>query len=266
VSTIAAGGRHTCAVTSGGGAKCWGFSNYGQLGNGTSAGFGSKQVDVVGLASGVGAITAGSDHTCAVTSGGGAKCWGANGYGLLGNGSTSDSSTPVDVTGLTSGVSAIAAGYQHTCALMNTGDAKCWGLNNGGQLGNDSTTAYSTKPVDVLLSANAAPKLTLGATSPQPLLAQQGITVTASCNKPCSLAATGSVRILGTRYVFGLTRASANLAARRRTLTLRFPAAAQKRFRLLRKPSQHARAVITVKATDKAGLTSTAKRTVVVRP
>jgi sugar lactone lactonase YvrE len=107
--------------------------------------------------------------------------------------------------------------------------------------------------------------LTLGGASAQPLLAQQGVTVTAKCSKPCSLAATGSVTILGTKYVFGLTRASAKLAPGTRTLTLHCSAAERKRFRKLLKPGQHARAVITVKAKDKAGNTSTSKRTVRVR-
>jgi sugar lactone lactonase YvrE len=111
----------------------------------------------------------------------------------------------------------------------------------------------------------AAPKLTLGGASTQRLLAQKGITVTARWIKPCSLSATGSVTILGTRYVFVLTRATAKLAVGTRTLTLRFPAAEQKRFRRLLKPGQRARATITVKATDKAGNTSTSKRTVVVQ-
>jgi hypothetical protein len=115
-------------------------------------------------------------------------------------------------------------------------------------------------------SAAATLKLTLGGASPQRLLAQKGITITASCNKPCSLSATGSVRILGTRYVFGLTRATANLVAAGSTkLTLRFPVAAQARFRLLRKSGRQARAVITVKAADTSGHTTSATRTITVR-
>ena len=114
-------------------------------------------------------------------------------------------------------------------------------------------------------SAGSALKLTLGGASTQRLLGQKGISVTARCGAPCSLSATGSVAIIGTRYVFGLTRASAGPAAGSRTLTLRFPAAAQRQFRQLLKPGLRARAVITVKATDKAGRTTTSKRTVAVR-
>ena len=112
----------------------------------------------------------------------------------------------------------------------------------------------------------AAPTLTLGGAPTQRLLSQKSITVTARISAPCSLSATGSVTILGTRYVFVLTRASAKLAAAgSRTLTLRLPATALKRFRLLWKPGLKARVTITVRATDKAGRTRTSTRIVVVR-
>ncbi len=148
VSTIAAGNAHACALMTGGGMKCWGTNYAGQLGDGTTTNK-TTPVDVSGLTSGVSAIaTTGGDHTCALTTGGGIKCWGFNSWGQLGDGTTADKTTPVDVSGLTSGVSAIASGGGHTCARMTSGGVKCWGNNLYGKLG-DGTTANKSTPVDV---------------------------------------------------------------------------------------------------------------------
>jgi alpha-tubulin suppressor-like RCC1 family protein len=87
-------------------------------------------------------------HACAVTDTGGVRCWGNNPNGQLGNGTTKKSNVPVNVTGLSSGAVAVTAGANHSCALMRTGQVKCWGSNGDGQLG-DGTRTDRHVPVDV---------------------------------------------------------------------------------------------------------------------
>ena len=94
IAAIAAGASHVCVLTTGGGVKCWGSNFNGQLGDGSDATDSSGTfVDVVGLASGVTAITAGDAHTCAIA-GGGVKCWGYNVHGELGMGRPSIACRP----------------------------------------------------------------------------------------------------------------------------------------------------------------------------
>jgi len=145
VSAITGGSNHSCAIVNGA-AKCWGFNQYGQLGNGTTTDS-LLPVQVQGLSAGVTAIASGGGHhTCALV-GGTVRCWGNNDSGQLGNGTTTDSLLPVQVQGLPAGVSALAAGASGTCVIVN-GAAQCWGLNSG-QVGNGTLT-ISSRPVQVL--------------------------------------------------------------------------------------------------------------------
>jgi alpha-tubulin suppressor-like RCC1 family protein len=143
---IAAGGEHTCVLTTGGTVKCWGWNNVGQLGDGTVINR-LVPISVVGLNTSVLAVVGGGAHTCALTTGGGVKCWGWNLTGGLGDGTTQHRALPVGVIGLSSGVSAIGAGDGHTCAITSS-ETKCWGASYNGQLGDG--TAWRTTPVDVV--------------------------------------------------------------------------------------------------------------------
>jgi alpha-tubulin suppressor-like RCC1 family protein len=107
------------------------------------------------------AVSAGFRYTCAVTSAGAAMCWGTNNMGQLGDGSATDSSVPVPVKGLSSGIAAISASYLHTCALTSAGAVTCWGANNGGELG-DGKVIYSKTPVAVLGLSSGVASLTSG--------------------------------------------------------------------------------------------------------
>jgi alpha-tubulin suppressor-like RCC1 family protein len=128
LSTVGVGYLDACAVTSSGDIYCWGSPLADQFRISTQGGFA--------------AVAVGSMHTCGLTSGGAVLCWGANNFGGLGDGSTETRTTPVEVIGLNSGVSSIAAGVDFSCAVQK-GAAKCWGSNDAGQLGNQT---YDSSP------------------------------------------------------------------------------------------------------------------------
>ena len=98
VASISADWGTICAVLTNGGLKCWGKNDYGQIGDGTKT---TKSVptNVLGLTSGVKSVSTGFLNSCAILSDGSVKCWGYNYFGQLGDGTTQDSSTPVDVLG-----------------------------------------------------------------------------------------------------------------------------------------------------------------------
>lgn len=175
VSTVAAGAIHSCVLLATGGVQCWGGNLSGQLGDGTTVSR-SVPTNVVGLSSGIASISAGAGHTCALLSTGNLVCWGKNGAGQLGDGTTIDRASPVEVDGL-SGVIGLAAGDFHTCAVLSTGTVHCWGGNNEGQLGNGTTTGSLT-PVAVQGLSNA-------------------VAVTAGFHHTCAFLTTGAVKCWG---------------------------------------------------------------------
>jgi len=159
VTAISNGGYHTCALVSGGKPRCWGYNGVGELGNNTTTSS-PKPVAVYGLASGVKQVTGGTYHTCAVTSKNAARCWGYNGFGQLGDNTTTDSMKPVHVSGLASGIKTVKAGYYSSCSLSTSGKVKCWGNNTYGQLGDNTTTSKYT-PVSVY-NLDKVSKVSLG--------------------------------------------------------------------------------------------------------
>lgn len=196
---LGAGGQSfACAVVAGGGVKCWGDNTYGALGDGSASApenvpeaSSATPVDVTGLSGGVTAIAVGQSAACVINAAGGVECWGSNGAGELGNGSIGNAATmtniysavPVKVTGLASGVTAIAHGQLFACALTGAGGVKCWGDNSiYGELGNGSATsgsrASSPTPVDV--------KGLSGVTA-----------ITAGLDFACALTAAGGVKCWG---------------------------------------------------------------------
>ncbi len=163
VLAIATGWYHTCALLEGGSVWCWGLNRFGQLGNGTTT---DSSVPVASaITSGATALTAANESTCAVV-GGGAKCWGYNSGAQLGDGSTTVRLSPVDVSGLTSGVVDIRLGFTHACALLTGGAVNCWGWNSVGQIGIgtplDATTPTHRTPSAVTGAAAGAVGIAVG--------------------------------------------------------------------------------------------------------
>jgi alpha-tubulin suppressor-like RCC1 family protein len=145
---IAAGGRHTCALSDGVG-YCWGDDSFGQLGNGQFSSAPSNKPARIASGLEFSTLSAGDSYSCAVASGGIGYCWGRNDSGQLGDGSRQHRSTPVAIaSGLA--FTSIATGAEHTCGVTTTGVLYCWGKGENGELGNGYTGVYD-QPVKVSL-------------------------------------------------------------------------------------------------------------------
>jgi alpha-tubulin suppressor-like RCC1 family protein len=172
VQDVVAQGDQTCVLLFSGKVRCWGSNTYGQLGysNGGSA-VGDNEhpsstgdVSLGGIAS---QLTVGSLHTCALMDTGAVRCWGYNGVGQVGNGSTGATFNPTvyDVSlGVGNKAIQVAAGTSHTCALLGSGLIKCWGANDYGQLGYGNITAL-TQPSGTSSGLNGIPAYFLTAGS-----------------------------------------------------------------------------------------------------
>ena len=131
--------HHTCGVTTGGAAYCWGFDGNGGLGSGDTTRYWTGPTAVAGGLT-FASVSTGYNHTCGLTPGGVAYCWGLGDNGELGNGTTLGSKTPVAVAGGLTLTALSAGGYSHSCGLAINGAAYCWGTNGYGELGQGTMT------------------------------------------------------------------------------------------------------------------------------
>ena len=191
-TAVALGLFHTCALMDTGGVRCWGRGNWGQLGYGNTATIGDDElpssvgeVDVGGT---VTSIVAGSYFNCALLDTGGVRCWGRGLNGALGYGDESnigDNEAPSSAgdVALDDTALQIAAGAFHACALLQSGDLRCWGWNAQGELG----LAHSNDIGDTELP-NTEPTVDVGATV---------LSVAAGGEQTCALTQGDAVRCWG---------------------------------------------------------------------
>jgi len=205
---ITAGRYHTCATLAGGAIKCWGVNFYGQLGLGDTLSRGAKpgqmggalpSVDL-GLDAQAAAVFAGGGFTCALRVDGALKCWGVNSQGQLGIGSADNRVDMIDEMGallppidLGLGgpkIATIAAGGNHTCALIVSGHLKCWGANGSGQLGLGDT---SDRGSDLTQMGKSLPIVDLGPDA-------EVASIVAGNAHACALLTDGTIKCWGDSF------------------------------------------------------------------
>jgi alpha-tubulin suppressor-like RCC1 family protein len=181
--SVTAGGAHTCAVLVDETVRCWGSNAAGQVGDGSTLDR-SEPVAVPGIDD-ASAITAGAAHTCATLVDATVECWGSNAAWQLGVvTATITQTTPVPVPGLAT-VAATTGGLGHTCAVLDDGTVRCWGNNDLGQLGDQTTRS------------RLAPAVVVGA---QPPLVGTVEEVASGFTHTCARFASGQVGCWGNNY------------------------------------------------------------------
>ena len=127
VNFLSAGRRHTCAVLKDGRALCWGANINGNIGIGSASLSVKSPAEVKGLTTGLPAISAGNDFTCALTDNGNIKCWGENIYGQIGDNTTTNRKLPADVAALARDIRSVSTGFSTSCAVTKDERVLCWG-------------------------------------------------------------------------------------------------------------------------------------------
>lgn len=229
-TAISSGPQHACALLAGGAVSCWGNGADGRLGSGAVDdrldGVGAAdEASVVPLTEPATAISVGGAHSCALLSSGAVSCWGSAAYGQVGAGRTDSRldgvisgtgagatdaaslvpikpiGTPANRLAATPSVraTAIAAGGEHTCAVVDGGDVRCWGRGASGQLGHSAVDhrldQSATSVADTATRVGGGPSPTVAA--PGPGLGAPAIGLTASYGATCAELANGSVRCWG---------------------------------------------------------------------
>ena len=145
---ISASREHTCAIRANGTVWSWGYNGSGRLGDNSTT-IRSSPVQVVGGFTDWIQISAGAAHSAAIRANGTAWCWGSNGSGRLGDGGSTNQSSPVQVVGGVTSWAQISAGFDHVMAIRTDGTAWGWGNNSTGQLGMTGTTS-TANPLSVI--------------------------------------------------------------------------------------------------------------------
>ena len=167
LAQISSNNMYACGVTSTGRVYCWGSNDYGELGNGDNSGFPRGFPTRIATTVKMKQVTTGAFHACALSDAGAAYCWGRNIIGQLGNG-TYDANdgahaTPMPVAG-GKVFSSLSAGYVHTCGVVTSGSAYCWGDNETAQLGagGTETCTLPTSSGSLVLPCGRTPRLVAG--------------------------------------------------------------------------------------------------------